>query len=291
MIKLPEGHWTKSDTPAIVALGVGIALTFFAFILIQRLEVKNFHDEFIFDTQNYSVALEKSIDGNLNSLHALEGLYASSLKVTRARFHTFANNLLSHSDGIHALRWTPRVADAERKSYEAAAIKDGYSRYRFAELNSQKQLVTAGKRDEYFPVYFSESIGRNDGALGLDLSAKPRGRSFLEKARDTGAGVATRRITLFLETDHQFAFLVLQPIYRNASPHDTVQERRKNLMGFAVGVFRFGDMVSAALKGINLTGIELSLFDESAGPERRMLYSTVSHDKFCERDISTLQKR
>jgi CHASE1-domain containing sensor protein len=109
----------------------------------------------------------------------------------------------------------------------------------------------------------------------LDISANPNGKKSLEKARDTGAAVASRRITLFLEGDNQFAFLVFQPIYRNALPHDTLEERRKNLRGFAMGVFRFGDMVNAALRGINLYGIEIELFDELAVPERRMLYSNV----------------
>ncbi len=276
MEKKIQGYFTQKDMPVIIILSAGILLSVLMCILVQRLEFKNLRNKFILDTQNYSVALEKSIGGNLSSLHAIEGLYASSSKVTRARFHTFVNKILPHSDGIHALRWIPRVAGAERKQYEAAAIKDGYSHYRFAELNSQKQLVTAGKRDEYFPVYFAESVGNNDVALGLDVSARPAGKASLEKARDTGAAVATRRITLFLEGDNQFAFLVFQPIYRNASPHNTLEERRKNLLGFAMGVFRFGDMVNVALKGLNLTGIELSLFDESAAPERRMLYSNAS---------------
>lgn len=273
-----EGHFMKKDMPAIIVLGAGILLSVLMCILVQRLEFKDLRNEFNLDTENYSAAIEKSIEENLNSLHALEGLYASSPHVTRARFHTFVNNILPHSSGIHALRWTPRVARAERKKYEAAAIKDGYPTYRFTELDPQKQPVTAGNRDEYFPVYFSQSAGNNEAALGLDMSAHPKGRASLEKARDTGAMVATRRITLFLEADHQFAFLAMQPIYRNASPHDTLQERRKNLIGFAMGVFRFGDMVNTALKGINLKGVELSLFDESAAPERRILYSNVRQE-------------
>ncbi len=270
-----EGYFTKKDIPIIIILGAGIILSVLISILVQRLEFKDLRNEFNLDTENYSVALEKSIQGNLNSLHAIEGLYSSSPNVTRARFHAFVKNILPRCNGIHALRWIPRVAGVERKKYEAAAIKDGYSKYRFTELNSQKQLVTAGKREEYFPVYFAESAGGNDAALGLDIAAHPAGRASLEKARDAAAMVATRRITLFLEADRQFAFLAVQPIYRNASPHDTLEERRKNLLGYAMGVFRFGDMVNAALKGINLTGIELSLFDESATPERRMLYSNV----------------
>jgi PAS domain S-box-containing protein len=275
------GYFMKKDMPAMIVLGAGILLSVLMCILVRRLEFKDLQDEFNYDSENYSAAIEEGIEENLNSLHALEGLYASSPKVTRARFHTFAINILPHSSGIHALRWVPRVADAERKSYETAAVKDGCLTYRFAELNPQKQLVTAGKRAEYFPVYYAESVGGSEAALGLDLSAHTAGRAFLEKARDTGAMVATRRITLNLETDRQFAFLAVQPIYRHALPHDTLEERRKNLMGFAVGVFRFGDMVSAALKGINLTGIELSLFDESAAPERRKLYSNVRQENFA----------
>ncbi len=275
MEKKIKGYFTKNDMPVIIMLGAGILLSVLMCILVQRLEFKNIRNKFILDTQNYSVALEKSIGGNLRSLHAIEGLYASSSKVTRARFHTFVNAILPHSDGIHALRWIPRVARAERNKYESDAIKDGYSKFHFTELNPQKKLVMASKRDEYFPVYFTESIGRNEAALGLDISANPNGKKSLEKARDTGEAVASRRITLFLEGDNQFAFLVFQPIYRNALPHDTLEERRKNLRGFAMGVFRFGDMVDAALRGINLNGIEIDLFDELAVPERRMLYSNV----------------
>ncbi len=281
-----EGYFMKKDMPVIIVLGAGILLSVLMCILVQRLEFKDLRNEFNLDTENYSAAIEKSIEENLNSLHAIEGLYASSPQVTRARFHTFVNNILPHSSGIHALRWIPRVAGVERKKYEAAAIKDGYTTYGFTELNPQKQLVTAGRRDEYFPVYYSESAGRNEAALGLDMSAHPAGRASLEKARDTGAMVATRRITLFLETDRQFAFLAVQPIYRNVLPHDTLEERKKNLMGFAVGVFRFRDMVSAALKGINLTGIELSLFDESAAPDRRMLYSNVRQENSASEDLT-----
>jgi CHASE1-domain containing sensor protein len=275
MGKIKEDHFSNNAVSAMIALCSGIVLSVLTGILVQRLEFKDLRSEFNYDTKNYSVALEESIEDNLNSLHAVKGLFASTPQVTRTMFHTFVNNLLPHSSGIHALRWVPRVPGAERKKYEAAAIKDGYLQYHFTEVNSQKQLITAGKRDEYFPVYYAESAVRNEAALGLDISAHPIGRASLEKARDAGDMVATRRFALLLEADPSFAFLAVQPIYRNSTLNDTLEERRKNLIGFVVGVFRFGDMVSAALKGINLNGIELSLFDESSTPEERVLYSNV----------------
>ncbi len=279
-------YFLKKNMPAIIVLGAGILLSVLIFSVVRRLEFKDLQDNFIFDTDNYSVAIEKSIQDNLNSLHTIEGLYASSARVTRTHFHAFAKNILSHSNGIYSLRWVPRISGAERKKYETAAIKDGYVAYRFAELNPQGRLITAGKRHEYFPIYYSESVGGNEVALGLDMLANPDGRRPLEKARDTGAMAVTRRITLVLEPDRQFAFLALQPIYRNDSTHDTLEERQKSLLGFAMGVFRFEDMVRAALKGINLTGIELSLSDELAAPERRMLYSNVRQDNFASDEIT-----
>ncbi|HYA87728.1 MAG TPA: CHASE domain-containing protein [Nitrospirota bacterium] len=281
-----KGYFMKKDMPAILMLCAGIVVSVFMYTLVQRLEFKNIQNEFIFNTENYSAAVEKRIQENLNSLHAIEGLYASSPMVTRAKFHTFVSNILPHSSGIHALRWVPRVAGAERTRFETAAIKDGYANFRFTELTSQNQPVTARKRSEYFPVYYSESSGSNEAALGLNISSNPVGRATLEKARDTGAMVLTPGFTQFLEPGHQFAFLAVQPVYRNASLHDTLQERRKNLVGFAVGVFRFGDMVSDALRGLNITGIALSLSDESDAPEGRMLYSNVRQEDSVSDDLT-----
>jgi PAS domain S-box-containing protein len=222
------------------------------------------------------VALEKSIDRNLDSLNAIKGLFSSSPNVTRARFHTFVNSILSESDGIYSLRWAPRVADAERRHYETSAFRDGLRKYRISELNGQRQMTVAAKRAEYFPIYFTEPRGNSDPILGLDLIARPGPRALLEKARDTGQSVASARFKLLDDSGGQFSFVVWQPIYRFATPQYTVQERRKNLFGYAIGVYRFGDMVDAAMRGINLKGIELSLSDDSAPRGKEALYSDVT---------------
>lgn len=54
------------------------------------------------------------------------------------------------------------------------------------------------------------------------------------------------------ETGNQHGFLIFLPIYRNGAPNRTVEERRENLMGFALGVFRIANLVKASLR--NLVG-------------------------------------
>jgi CHASE1-domain containing sensor protein len=289
-LRTTKGDFLKNNIPAIIIAGVGILLSVMTFVLLQKMEFRVLQHKFIIDAGNYSTALEKSIDADLNSLNALDGLFESSPQVTRARFHTFAGSILSHSQGIHALRWAPYVAGSLRRKYEAAAVRDGLRNYHFTELNSERQTIPAAKRDGYFPIYFSEPAEGSEAILGLDLSARPARRAALEKARDEDAAVASSRISLLQESSHQFSFVVLQPIYRNGFPHDTVPERRKNLIGFVVGVFRFNDMVDAALRGINLDGIEISLHDDSAPAEKRLLYSNVTQNHSTDSIFHTTKK-
>jgi PAS domain S-box-containing protein len=268
----------KRELPAIITLSTGITLAVVLFAVVHGLECKAIQNEFNLDAENYSVALEKGIEGKLNELRNLEGFYGSSPHVTRAAFRTYVNNVLSHNAGIYALQWIPRVARAERGLYESAARKDGFPKFRFTKLNSRREFVLSDTKDEYFPVYFTEPDRENEMALGLDLASLPARKTSLDKARDTGAAVATGRIRLAGEKGSEFAFLALQPLYRNGLPHYSLADRRKNLIGFAAGVFYIRDLAEAALKGINLDGIKISLVDDSAPPEDAALYSNLQHE-------------
>ncbi|NJO50717.1 MAG: hypothetical protein HC840_16150 [Leptolyngbyaceae cyanobacterium RM2_2_4] len=53
-------------------------------------------------------------------------------------------------------------------------------------------------------------------ALGFDLASDAIRRSALERARDTGAIAISGRVELVQETQRQFGFLVILPIYRGA---------------------------------------------------------------------------
>lgn len=93
---------------------------------------------------------------------------------------------------------------------------------------------------------------------------------------DTGQAVATPRITLVQEIGEQAGILVFHPVYRNGSAVATVQDRRENLAGFAVGVFRVGDLLEEAFAGTDLKefriGTEVQIYDRSAGAADNLLY-------------------
>ena len=68
--------------------------------------------------------------------------------------------------------------------------------------------------------------------------------------------------------------LVFLPLYGPALPHATLEERRQNLHGYVIGVFQIGDIVEAALQGLEREGIVLRIEDETAPVDRRMLYDS-----------------
>ncbi|HYA40133.1 MAG TPA: response regulator, partial [Syntrophobacteraceae bacterium] len=97
-------------------------------------------------------------------------------------------------------------------------------------------------------------------------------RTALEQARDTGEPAVTERITLVQETGEQFGFLIFVPVYREGMPTETVEQRREALKGFALGVFRAGDVVKTVLGSTDPIGLPFALVDLSAPLEHRLLH-------------------
>ena len=267
-------------------LCVGVVLSIFAFIAVNRWERNNINLELKEQAGNQAAALERGIATTREVVFGIAELYAASRKVERHGFRDYVKGSLARHSEIQALEWIPRVREAERAAYKEAARRDGLTDFQITERKAQGQMVRASRRDEYFPVYYVEPLEGNEAAVGFDIASNPPNRVALEKARDTGKMVATGRITLVQETGKQFGLLMLQPVYRNNAPHGTVKERRENLMGFALGVFRISDLVEKVLKGVGVANMDVHLYDDSAGPDNRLLYlslTTQEHKKVLSR--------
>ena len=120
-------------------------------------------------------------------------------------------------------------------------------------------MVRASQREEYFPVYFIEPYEGNEMALGFDLASNPTRLEALRRSRDTGQTVATARITLVQETADQFGFLVFMPVYHKGSAVKTVEDRRKNLQGFVLGIFRVDAIIKEACGHLAVAGTDITV--------------------------------
>ena len=176
----------RQTMPVAAVLAVGIVLSFIGFNFLVWENRDHVRQSLEKTATNHAEIFRHSINLNLTALLSIRGLFDASTSVTRAEFRVFTAPILGRLVGIQALEWIPRVLQENRQRYESTAQQDVISEFAFTERQAQGQMVSAGVRDVYFPVYFVEPMERNRLALGFDLGSSARRLNALNSARDTG---------------------------------------------------------------------------------------------------------
>ncbi len=233
--------------------------------------------------EGYAKAVTESLTQNLERyqqvLYGIERFYASSQhEVDQKSFQSFVQSTLVQFPGLQALEWIPRVAESQRDLYEQRMQQEGFPKFEFRERLTEGNLIRAASRPEYFPVYYVVPLVGNEKVLGFDLASNPSRRVALQKARDSGQAVMTDRMTLVQETGQQFGFLMVVPMYGHDPIPSTQEDRRTQLSGFSLGVFRMGDLFQDFLQHLNTEGLELSFYDEGGEVHEQLLFTTRSLD-------------
>jgi PAS domain S-box-containing protein len=263
-------------SPVVIIL-VGTMISLAGFTLALSLDRQMIRTEFEKEAENRFETIKREIESNLNAVVSLKAFFDSTGDVDRSEFRDFVGPHLAINPSVQAIEWIPFVPHFERMAYEAAARRNGLPDFEITERATQGDMIRAAEREEYFPVYFVEPRQGNEIALGFDLASNSMRREALEKSRDAGETVATGRITLVQETEGQFGFLVFAPVFRKGVTVDCIKARRENLKGFALGVFRIGDIVEKSLTHLKREGIDIYLYDNSAASgEESFLYSHQS---------------
>ncbi|PHS14118.1 MAG: hypothetical protein COA78_06155 [Blastopirellula sp.] len=248
---------------SIISIGL---ITFSAFHYINKMEEQRLANRF----KNQSNGIYNSLRENFNLHHeivqSIRSFFRSGNDRSLLEFNTFVERDLVQYRGIQALEWIPRVPKDQRHEYEQKMQKSGYTSFRFkrwtSETSSNWIISDDHWAEEYFPVAFMQPHQGNEAAHGIDLASNPIRFAALITSRDTGNPVATAPVKLAQETGDQSGFLLFVPVYKTTSI--TVKERRQNLIGFALGVFRISDIVESTLKQRDLEGIQLKITDASS---------------------------
>jgi PAS domain S-box-containing protein len=187
-------------------------------------------------------ALESEVTDGGRTVAAAAALLSTSDTTTSDEFARFTVELMARGSAIQALGWVPRVPHGDRARHEAEARGDIGADYSIRERAPSGQLVRAGTRAEYLPVRFAEPLAGNEPALGFDLASDPVRLSALSRAAETGEAAISSLLRLVQESGESEGFLLAVPVFR--APASGSGPRV--LSGFAVGVFRIEDLISAA---------------------------------------------
>jgi diguanylate cyclase (GGDEF)-like protein len=248
----------------------GFAFTVTASLLVARWEQRAAEQDFVSASETHLLTLQNGWNEHIGKLVALRALFESSDDVSRAEFEVFTRRLLHGQPAIQNFAWIPRVLRHEREAYERAAVRDGLSDYHIKAVPVHGTLVRSPERDEYLPVYYSTEASTNR-VYGLDLRTTIGAE--VDRARDLDQLGCVPNWIMHSAEGKKRGIMFSLPVYRHGRENSTVEQRRRNLIGYAHGVFLISELVAHAINS-NLTpqGVDVHLFAADAAADDLPLY-------------------
>ena len=261
----------------LVLAGIGLSLA--AFFREVAVEQERLIQRFDYLAQERAGSLQAGIDRALGSLFATGALYDASTEVTREEFAAFLRSHIELHPDIYGVEWLPRVADRDRDAFEAAVRGEGFSDFQITDENVDQTLTRAPRRDEYFPVYFTAPLERNQRALGFDSYHQTNNSAVMDAARDSGAVQANEAFALVQDPERRPTTGIYRPVYRNGDVPESLIERRDQLVGFVIVLLRIPNFADFAIRRLDDAGLDWMLIDGASSPGRRRIHFHASHSR------------
>jgi diguanylate cyclase (GGDEF)-like protein/PAS domain S-box-containing protein len=259
--------------PVLIVAIVGIAASIAVWGLTVTSEDRTIAREDAQRSANQANVLQSGISDYLDKLYSVRALFdASSHAITRDEFERFSNALLVNRTAILNLAWIPRVKRDERAAHELSAAIDGLPDYHIRAVGSDGSLPVSPDRDEYFPKFYSTEA-RTSPAYGLDNTDGGAREQALAHIRDENVLSISPPLLLHIGNGDRRGFWAALPVYARGVPHESVDERRRNLIGYVQGVFQIGVMLDTIFGGITPPA-RLYLFGPNAALTDLPIYST-----------------
>ena len=258
-------------------MAIGLAISACAAFWLYEMEKKNLIISFQREVDLRATSLHRELTVNFKALHDLGIFFEKAHIPDHDEFRILTREILKHLPHIQALEWIPRVTP-DNKAELLQAIRKHYPDFKITQRQQQGTMVPAPPKDEHFPVYFVEPYKGNEVALGFDLTSNKARRKTLDTARDTGLPQASASITLVQDKSRQKAFIAMMPVYRGA--HDTLADRRENLAGFVLGIYKTNDLFKQSRVAGQTSNIHMVMVDKTDQSIDRLAenFSEDEHD-------------
>ncbi len=245
--------------PCILAATIGIAASLTAAGVIVQRDNTDAERQFHVLAENHFMVLQTGLNEYVNRLHAVRALFESSAEpVTRDEFEAFTQPILADNSAIATLSWVPRLLNSERAEHERSAVLQGLAGYRIKAMNADGKMALSPEHREYYPIYYA-TLPKTSPLYGLDLRSEPPTLAEMDHARDSDRLGFSPVRTLVSTGGTQSGYLFSMPVYKHGSLHDTIEDRRRNLIGFVHGSLITGKMVDTIIAA-NKTPKGLDLF-------------------------------
>ena len=258
--------------PAWCVLVISLLGTALGWYFTRAATVRDAHSRFEIQVNGVHLDLTERLRAHEQVLRSGASAFYSWPSVTRENWRHFVDNLriFEHYPGIQGLGFVQVVSPAEMDAHLLKVRREGFPAY---------TIWPQSERSLYTSILYLEPFDwRNQRAFGFDMFTQPVRRDAMERARDTGRPSLSGMVNLVQETeeDIQAGFLLYLPVYLTPSPR-TVEDRRRELVGYVYSPFRMGDFMRGLL-GERNREVALEIFDGEMTSENARMYSSLSPD-------------
>lgn len=196
------------------------------------------------------------------------GFFYGSDNVSRQGWHDFieALDVEKNYPGMQGVGFSKMI-----QPQEVAKIEKEMRQNEFASFS----IRPLGDREEYSAILYLEPMDeRNLNAIGYDMFSEPVRRAAMESARDKGLPSVTGRVTLVQEIDEEVqpGMLMYLPLYKKGAIVESVEDRRKALIGFIYAPFRINDFMDKIF--IDQSILNFKIYDGEEISENHLLYES-----------------
>ncbi|MBF0292467.1 MAG: CHASE domain-containing protein [Nitrospinae bacterium] len=267
---------------AALVFGVGALLSYAIYFKVKEVEEQRFTLEFERRVGTLPVAFQNGINSRLNPLVALSewivaqkksGIF-DDYKSMRSEFQAVSERLRGPHGSLLFLAFLPRVPAGEATVFEETARKNGFINFTVRGQTENKNPASGGAAFRY-PIYLVEPVKGNEALIGLDAMSHTVLRNTLEAAfHRKEISASARSAPIEGKKDYQVIFAAV-PLFASAAAKEKPEPGQ--LFGYALAVYSLGTMIEESLKGIDMSGVALHLYDmqdTSIPAEERFLYES-----------------
>ncbi len=259
-------YFTYSKTTIISIIILSLIFAFVVWFSTNYYDKSYIQEELEIHSLENLDTIEKHMSRYENVIRSGIGLFHASDNVSREDWFYFieAMNIQQKYPGIQGLGFSLMLKADEITAIEQKMRDDGFPSF---------SLKPAGKREQYSTILFLEPMDkRNIQAIGYDMFSESTRRSAMEKARDSAHATISGKVKLLqeIDSDVQSGMLMYVPLYKKDFKTDTIQERRKALIGFVYSAFRMSDLMNKILSKKLISHFEI--YDSSDMSEESLMY-------------------
>jgi len=262
----------KETLRAWLALGIGLVLSACVSLYVKDQIRQDALRHFSFISDQLTLKIEERLYEYALVLKSATALFRASDAIDRNEWKLYVNSLQlnNHFPGNLGLAYNQIIPSQTLQEHIETIRSQGLSHY---------TVNPEGQRAFYTSIVYIEPLTvQNANALGYDTFSEPLRRAAMERARDSAEPAITDKLQLVQDAfEHTHAGIIMYaPVYAKHLPTNTVEERKKAIVGWVSGPYWMDSLIRSILmqwEGVNESSIKLRIFDGVGQHPQSLLFS------------------